>query len=257
MSQRSSTLRDQRRNVKPVRYAGDLLTDRYRANLERSSLLSELDTCLHHSDISLRAVAVQDSLFLQYDFNLVGSITSLEGAYRILDLTTALLFRLQDVSGASCVPWFEDSASCDNFKCQKFIANLEHLLRCLRQIAQDAIVGHCVGFVVAHILHWHKYWQNQKRLGEGWFAEWPNGQHPLSTTWPWNIKPSLLVLWGVCWMFYGQSSNPIGRLRETRNRRGAATGVELSGDFRTRHIGSYSQPAPLALQPGSQNSVSD
>jgi hypothetical protein len=20
-------------------------------------------------------------------------------------------------------------------------------------------------------------------------------------TWPWNIKPALLVLWGVCWMF--------------------------------------------------------
>lgn len=36
----------------------------------------------------------------------------------------------------------------------------------------------------------------------GWFFEWPGGRHPLNTTWPWaDVKPSLVVLWGVCWMF--------------------------------------------------------
>ncbi|KAF2276355.1 uncharacterized protein EI97DRAFT_433196 [Westerdykella ornata] len=39
----------------------------------------------------------------------------------------------------------------------------------------------------------------RKRLN--WFSEFPDGQRPLSTTWPWSIKPSLAVLWGVCWMF--------------------------------------------------------
>jgi hypothetical protein len=36
--------------------------------------------------------------------------------------------------------------------------------------------------------------------------EWPDGHRFLSTTMPWNIPPSLVVLWGVCWMFapYGQ-----------------------------------------------------
>ncbi|KAH6682612.1 hypothetical protein B0J14DRAFT_129165 [Halenospora varia] len=39
-------------------------------------------------------------------------------------------------------------------------------------------------------------------FGSGWFFEWPGGKHPLSSTWPWaDVKPSLLVLWGVCWMF--------------------------------------------------------
>ncbi|KAH8687235.1 hypothetical protein BGZ60DRAFT_4305 [Tricladium varicosporioides] len=39
-------------------------------------------------------------------------------------------------------------------------------------------------------------------FGSGWFFEWPRGKHPLSSTWPWaDVKPSLLVLWGVCWMF--------------------------------------------------------
>jgi hypothetical protein len=39
-------------------------------------------------------------------------------------------------------------------------------------------------------------------FGFGWFFEWEGGRHPLNSTWPWsNVKPSILVLWGVCWMF--------------------------------------------------------
>lgn len=39
-------------------------------------------------------------------------------------------------------------------------------------------------------------------FGAGWFFEWPRGKRPLNSTWPWaDVKPSLLVLWGVCWMF--------------------------------------------------------
>lgn len=51
-------------------------------------------------------------------------------------------------------------------------------------------------------------------FGSGWFFEWPGGKRPLNSTWPWaDVKPSLLVLWGVCWMFVvapiqGQGRNP-------------------------------------------------
>lgn len=42
----------------------------------------------------------------------------------------------------------------------------------------------------------------QALFGFGWFFEWPGGQHPLNSTWPWaDVKPSIVVLWGVCWMF--------------------------------------------------------
>jgi hypothetical protein len=35
------------------------------------------------------------------------------------------------------------------------------------------------------------------------FSEFPNSfRHPC-TTMPWTIWPALVVLWGVCWMFYG------------------------------------------------------
>lgn len=40
------------------------------------------------------------------------------------------------------------------------------------------------------------------RLYKSKSAEFPNRQRPLCTTMPWTIWPSLVVLWGVCWMFY-------------------------------------------------------
>lgn len=34
------------------------------------------------------------------------------------------------------------------------------------------------------------------------FSEFPNHLRPPCTTMPWTIWPALVVLWGVCWMFY-------------------------------------------------------
>jgi len=205
---------------------------------------------LRYGDLSLYDIAAQDSLFLRHEFRLASTIKNLERTYCIFDLSTALIARLQHLSSSNGLRYVGDENSCGDFMCDKFVANLEHLLRCLRQIALDVIVYHCIGLVEAHILHWYDYWQHQKRIDEGWFAEWPNGQRPLSTTWPWNVKPALLVLWGVCWMFYGQNSTPTSFPRETRNRRGAAQRGELSGDFRTRQLESQSQPVPQALPTG-------
>ena len=33
--------------------------------------------------------------------------------------------------------------------------------------------------------------------------EFPNGARPPCRTMPWTIPTALVVLWGVCWMFYG------------------------------------------------------
>lgn len=41
-----------------------------------------------------------------------------------------------------------------------------------------------------------------KGTGFEGFGVFPNRQRPKCTTMPWNIWPSLVVLWGVCWMFY-------------------------------------------------------
>jgi hypothetical protein len=38
------------------------------------------------------------------------------------------------------------------------------------------------------------------------FSGFPHKYRPPCTTMPWNIWPSLVVLWGVCWMFYNPLS---------------------------------------------------
>jgi hypothetical protein len=50
--------------------------------------------------------------------------------------------------------------------------------------------------------------QSLQDFGSNSFLEWPDGQRPLSTTMPWTIWPALVVLWGVCWMFYPSPRSP-------------------------------------------------
>ena len=79
------------------------------------------------------------------------------------------------------------------------IANLHHLLLCLLSQLLCQLIHICIELVRDHIAECQKL---RKRWREEWFFEFPDGCPPLSTTWPWAIKPSLAVLWGVCWMFY-------------------------------------------------------
>jgi hypothetical protein len=46
-------------------------------------------------------------------------------------------------------------------------------------------------------------WQKllESLLFSGNVSEFPNKHRPPCTTMPWNIRPALVVLWGVCWMF--------------------------------------------------------
>lgn len=37
------------------------------------------------------------------------------------------------------------------------------------------------------------------------FSVFPNKRRPPCTTMPWTIRPALVVLWGVCWMFHNPS----------------------------------------------------
>ncbi|KAK5107027.1 hypothetical protein LTR62_001916 [Meristemomyces frigidus] len=78
-------------------------------------------------------------------------------------------------------------------------ANLEHLLLCLATALLQRFITEAFG----QSRRWLVECQRDQNIhAEDWFFEYPRGQHPLSTTWPWALKPSLAVLWGVCWMFY-------------------------------------------------------
>ncbi|MCJ1381823.1 hypothetical protein MMC17_004934 [Xylographa soralifera] len=175
---------------------------------EVSTLLKHLDCHATIDGVRLSKVASNDDLLLQHNVHRVVSNSSTKRTRHVLDLTTLLLTRLQHVTTAK----LHISVSCSDIeviKYNNFVANLEHLLLCLQQAALKALMSHSLGLLEAEILHYQErkeYWQPRKRRDDDWFSEWPSGRRPLSTTWPWNIKPSLVVLWGVCWMFYYTTS---------------------------------------------------
>lgn len=151
--------------------------------------------------------AEDDKLFLKQDAQNIVKAKNRAGLRDIFDLTTLLLNRLQH---GKC---HEDGqTSWTGSRCPKTVANLEHLLRCLQQAAYVALISDMLRAIEADLACWHhQYWEQSRASFHGWFSEWPNGQRPLNTTWPWNVKPSLVVLWGVCWMFYGDDT---GRTRK-------------------------------------------
>jgi hypothetical protein len=84
---------------------------------------------------------------------------------------------------------------------EHFIANYEHLLLCLQTDLVEALSRK----VVEELLEGKHDKRQRKMLG--WFAEFAEKPQALSTSFPWTIKPSLAVLWGVCWMFYNNNNN--------------------------------------------------
>ena len=176
-------------------------------------LLDKLDTFAPPQKVSTATIAADDSLFLRYDARNDVFSKDVTTLGKILDITSALLGRLQSCFGSldRCATKCADNLGlfdgCD-LACRKTAANLEHILLCLQSAALQSLNYYYLKVAEAEFVHWHSYWQQRWQTGDAWFAEWPNGRRPLSTTWPWNVKPSLLVLWGVCWMFYGNEEVP-------------------------------------------------
>lgn len=71
-----------------------------------------------------------------------------------------------------------------------FIANYEHLLLRLQSQLVERLTRKAVEALILNDLN-----KTQRKLLD-WFSEFPDSQRPLSTTWPWSIRPSLAVLWG-------------------------------------------------------------
>ncbi|MCJ1224538.1 hypothetical protein MMC12_001183 [Toensbergia leucococca] len=175
-------------------------------------LLGDIDSYAKPGSLSVTTVAAQDSLFLQHDVQKLANGLSIVGLRHLLDRIILVLEALQSLKNARAEPQGTSARdlACHDYTCEKFIANLEHLLQCLGDVVFEAIIYHKQIEKEVDDLHWYKYWRQQRETDDGWFSEWPNSRHPLSTTWPWNVKPSLLVLWGVCWMFFDNEASNEG-----------------------------------------------
>jgi hypothetical protein len=159
----------------------------------------------------LTRVAADDKLLLsQSQDNLIDSLAqdaTVEQAAYMFDSSTYLIGKLEAIQLDTARSWEEADADCRRLKQEAYIANLLHLLRRLQYILFQVLVHRSITRLDEFARHWQTYWQQKKKLGEDWFTEWPSGERPLSTTWPWNIRPSLIVLWGVCWMFYYEKNS--------------------------------------------------
>jgi hypothetical protein len=125
---------------------------------------------------------------------------SLQHVAYAFDLSTFLINRLDQISsdnGHASQSWKTHDVDCKRLKDEKYIANLLHLLRRLQYFLFQILVHRSL----KRLDDLHDDWKKQdsrqegKSLDAGWFSEWPSGERPLSTTWPWNIRPSLVVLW--------------------------------------------------------------
>lgn len=135
----------------------------------------------------------------------------------VFDCASLLLQRLRSLPGRSSTWSMQLGGAYRTYNClevAKATARLEHILRYLRQAALEALLHYGLRLFGADALHEQDYRDQQRHLDHGWFSEWPNSRRPLSTTWPWNIIPSLVVLWGVCWMFYDNTTKSLRKLRE-------------------------------------------
>lgn len=175
-------------------------------------LLKALDKSVKSETHSLSAVAKSHELFVQRKDDFHVQHESFQELLPQLVRVTNLLDTLRRTpSSRSSVKTF---AECDEGVDLSFdeniVANLEHLLLCLKEQLIRLLIAELRALVQTHIVDCQR---EQKQNTKELILEFPDNRHPLSTTWPWSIRPSLAVIWGVCWMFIVYY-DPEGNMRD-------------------------------------------
>ena len=169
-----------------------------------NGLLRDLDYHTTPTSFPLTQVAADDNLlFCHARETLVETLTeriSLQHVAYLFDLSTFLIQKLEAIwsdNGCAAQKWASYTDDCQRLKDEIYIANLLHLLRRLQYFLFQILVHRSIKRLDDVHDDWQKHDSRQegKALDDDWFSEWPSGQRPLSTTWPWNIRPSLVVLW--------------------------------------------------------------
>lgn len=161
-------------------------------------MLSAVDDRLSATGSTLSAIAGDDRLFLKQISLSIFESRTLNEAVQLLAAIHNALKILSDCRSQHGDVWL--AAQGQNLGLsidEKFIANYEHLLLRL-QAELIQVIAHKA---LAELLRGGHNKQQRKLLC--WFTEFAEKPRPLSTSFPWTIKSSLAVLWGVCWMFYG------------------------------------------------------
>ena len=153
-------------------------------------------------ELSLSNFAADNKLFLQRksEFTISPERLSLKELTELVVAVVDLLHSLRSALPPRAAKTLcEGNELLDHTLNETYIANLEHLLLCLKDHLLRLLVSKLTELLHKHVI---EYQRDHLKHSEDWFFEFPDARHPLSTTWPWSIRPSLAVLWGVCWMFY-------------------------------------------------------
>lgn len=184
-----------------------LFADRTSAH-QACSMLHDVEKALGPPGSTLSAMASDNKHFLAQRTSLnldaltlnetIKSLVVVHDAISVLEAC-----RAQHGDGWIIAQWQDAGLHLDEL----FLANYEHLLRRLRSQLIDELARKVFERL---LLGGHD--KRQHRM-LSWFAEFSDKPRPLST-FPWTIKPSLAVLWGVCWMFY----NPVDQNQNAAER---------------------------------------
>ncbi|KAK5012765.1 hypothetical protein LTR39_003987, partial [Cryomyces antarcticus] len=165
-------------------------------------LLREVDHKFSIDGCALSTVAKEDKRFVSCRTDPTFDHLNLIGISRLLAFVDAALGRVRYYptrSATGSLLCHGDELELTSPLDEKFVANLEHLLLRIRSILVQLLVRQA--YALLQRLSKALCGRTTSRAFD-YYAEFPSGRRPLSTTWPWSIKPSLAVLWGVCWMFF-------------------------------------------------------
>lgn len=157
-------------------------------------MLSSVDDRLSPTEKALSAVAGNNKLFLEHNNSPIFAGQSLDNIARLLVTTYEAIQTLSYCRSQFSDSWLAAQGEALGLNLDEtFVANYEHLL--LR--VQTELINALTRKALEELLHPKGGHDKNQRKLLGWFTEFAKKPRPLSTSFPWTIKPSLAVLWGV------------------------------------------------------------
>jgi hypothetical protein len=158
-------------------------------------MLDAADSRLSRAGSTLSQIAGSDELFLKQNRRPTFDGCSLNQIVCLLAAAQEAITTLSDCRLQYGDEWLLAQGQMNGLMLDgAFIANYEHLLLQLEAELIEAFVQKALENAEKPPREGHDKKQ-QKRLS--WFTEFAEKPRPLGSSFPWSIKPSLAVLWGV------------------------------------------------------------
>jgi hypothetical protein len=206
-------------------------------------MLRSVDGKLHAAGNTFSSIAGSNKLFLKHHNTPIFEACSLNETIQILVAVHEAINVLAECRRQYGDDWLlAQGLDAGLILDENFIANYEHLLLRLQTDLIEALAQKAF----KELLDGDHDKKQRKLLA--WFTEFAEKPQALST-FPWTIKPSLAVLWGVCWMFYEQTLDEQTNRNKDRVRYDAVLqNLNLSWDTgASSDCTCYISPRPMRL----------